>query len=116
MIVFLAQLLTANGVNVLIAATGSRREYRAGARRRIGRFAEVHVDCPTEVCRRRDPKGLWKRAERGEIDALPGAGVRYEAPLSPDFRVDSDRMTVQEAGRQIFEGLLRKGYFGPAGA
>lgn len=62
MIVFLAKILTGNGVNVLITVTGSCRKYRAGARSGIGRFAEVHIDCPREVCRKRDPKGLWRGA------------------------------------------------------
>lgn len=111
MIVFLAGLLTENGVNVLIAATGSRRDYRDNGRSGIGRFAEVYIDCPREVCRARDPKGLWKQAERGEIHALPGAGIPYDAPQSPEIRVDSHRMTVREAAQHIFEGLFRKGFF-----
>jgi adenylylsulfate kinase len=111
MIVFLAELLTGNGVNVLIAATGSRREYRDSARSRIKRFAEIHIDCPQAVCQRRDPKGLWQRVQEGEIRALPGAGSLYEAPVSPDFRVDSSMMTIKEAGQQIFEGLCQKGFF-----
>jgi adenylylsulfate kinase len=112
MIAFLAGLLTANGVNVLIAATGSRREYRDNARSGIERFVEVHIDCPKVVCRERDPKGLWQRAEKGEIHALPGAGTDYEAPLFPDIRVDSSMMTIQEAARHIFRGLYQKGFFG----
>ena len=111
MIIFLADLLTGNGVNVLIAATGSRREYRDSARSRIKRFTEAHIDCPREVCQRRDPKGLWRRVEKGEIRALPGAGIQYEAPLSPDFRVDSSIRTIKEAGQHIFEGLRQKGFF-----
>jgi adenylylsulfate kinase len=112
-IVFLAELLTGNGVNVLMAATGSRREYRENARSRIVRFAEVHIDCPVEVCRQRDPKGLWQKAERGEIDSLPGAGIPYEAPLSPDLKVDTSVMSINAAGRHIFDGLRRQGFFDP---
>ncbi len=111
MIVFLAGLLAENGVNVLIAATGSRREYREHARSQIRRFAEVHIDCPREVCQERDPKGLWQRAEKGEIQALPGASIPYEAPLFPDLKLDVHRMTVKEAAQHIFEGLFRKGFF-----
>ncbi|MFN2243769.1 MAG: adenylyl-sulfate kinase, partial [Anaerolineae bacterium] len=56
-VTFLAELLTANGVNVLIAATASRQAYRQAARERIARLAEVYVECPPDVCRARDPKG-----------------------------------------------------------
>jgi adenylylsulfate kinase len=110
-IVFLAELLTGNGVNVLIAATGSRRAYREEARIRLRRFAEVHIDCPIEECRKRDPKGLWKKAETGAIDSLPGAGMPYEAPLVPELRVDTSVMSIRDAGRHIFDGLRRRGFF-----
>ncbi|MFO7708809.1 MAG: adenylyl-sulfate kinase [Desulfobacterales bacterium] len=113
MVAFLAGLLTENGVNVLIAATGSRREYRDNARSGIGRFAEVHIHCPKVVCRERDPKGLWQKAEKGEIHSLPGVGIQYEAPLSPEIKVDSSIMTIKEAAKHIFEGLFQIGFIDP---
>jgi adenylylsulfate kinase len=104
-ITFLAELLTTNGVNVLIAATASQQAYRQAARERIARFAEVYVDCPPAVCRIRDPKGLWERADRGEIATLPGAGPVYEAPDAPEARVNTARHTPEEAARQILKHL-----------
>ena len=112
MIVFLADLLTRNGVNVLIAATGSRQAYRDRARLQIRHFAEVHIDCPVEVCRGRDPKGLWRRVATGEIQTLPGAGTPYEAPVAPDLKVDTSTMTIAEAARRIFDMLGKKGFLG----
>lgn len=111
MIVFLAELLTRNGVNVLVAATAPRQAYRDEARRRIRHFAEVHVDCPKDVCRARDPKGLWRKAERGEITTLPGAGAEYEAPALPDVRVDTARLTVAAAASRICEHLEGMGFW-----
>lgn len=108
--VFIAALLTRNGVPVIIAATGSRREYRDGARSHLPRFAEIHIDCPAKVCRQRDPKGLWRRAEKGEISALPGAGIRYEAPLAPELSVDSSVTSIDEAARHILGCLRQKGF------
>jgi adenylylsulfate kinase len=108
--VFIAALLTRNGVPVIIAATGSRREYRDGARSHLSRFAEIHIDCPAEVCRQRDPKGLWRRAEKGEISALPGAGIQYEAPLAPELSVDSSVTSIDEAARHILGCLRQKGF------
>jgi adenylylsulfate kinase len=109
-ITFLAVLLTTNGVNVLIAATASRRAYRHAARQRIARFIEVYVECPPEVCRARDPKGLWERADRGEIINLPGAGVLYEAPDAPEARVDTARHSAEEAARRILRRLDVRGF------
>jgi adenylylsulfate kinase len=110
-VTFLAGLLTDNGVNVLIAATASRRAYRQAARDHIPRFAEVYVDCSPEVCRARDPKGLWERADKGEITTLPGAGVLYEPPESPEVRVDTARLSIEEAADQIACQLNEQGFF-----
>jgi len=110
-VTFLAGLLADNGVNVLIAATASRRAYRQAARDRIVRFAEVYVDCSPEVCRARDPKGLWKRADEGEIMRLPGTGVPYEPPESPEVRVDTERLSIEEAADQIVCQLNEQGLF-----
>jgi adenylylsulfate kinase len=109
-ITFLAELLTTNGVNVLIAATAPRRAYRQAARERIARFAEIYVQCPPEICRARDPKGLWERADRGEITNLPGAGGLYEAPAAPESRVDTARHSAGEAARHILRRLDARGF------
>jgi len=111
-IVFLADLMTRNGVNVLIAATGSRQAYRDRARVQIQHLAEVHLDCPVEVCRNRDPKGLWRRVAIGEIQTLPGAGTPYEAPAAPDLKVDTSTMTIEETARRIFDMLGQKRFLG----
>ncbi|MGQ9648307.1 MAG: adenylyl-sulfate kinase [Thermodesulfobacteriota bacterium] len=112
-VAFLAELLTNNGVNILIAATASRRAYRELARSRIKRFAEVYIDCRVEVCKARDPKGLWGSAEKGEVTALPGTGVPYEAPESPEVRVNTTHLSIDEAARQIFNQLDGLGFFKP---
>ena len=107
----LAEMLTANGVNVLIAATASRQRYRQAARDRIARFAEVLVDCPPAVCRARDPKGLWERADRGEIAGLPGANAPFEAPHEPEARVDTVRHTPEKAAAHVLERLAENDFF-----
>jgi adenylylsulfate kinase len=109
-IAFLAELLTANGVHVLIAATAPRRAYRQAAREAIERFVEVYVECPPEVCRARDPKGLWERADRGEIATLPGVGTPYEAPDAPEVRVDTARFSAEEAAHCVQRQLDRAGF------
>lgn len=114
LIVFLAELLTRNGVNVIIAATGHRRVYRDAARREIPRFAEVYVACPAEVCRARDPKGLWAKADRGEIHHLPGADERYEAPLAPEVTVDSTAMSPDATAQAVLAALAARRFWSPA--
>ena len=108
-VIFLAELLTENGVNVLISATAPRRTYRDEARTRIKRFAEVYVECPEEICRKRDSKGLWKQAERWDITALPGAGVPYEPPGSPEVKVNTAQLSIEEAAHRTLGDLGRQG-------
>jgi bifunctional enzyme CysN/CysC len=72
-------------------------------------FAEVHVDAPVEECRRRDPKGLYRRASEGLINDLSGAGGAYEPPASPDLRVDTLQPLADGVSRviELVDGLLR---------
>ena len=111
MVIFLAELLTENGVNILISATAPRRAYRDEARKRIKRFAEVYVECPAEECRKRDSKGLWKRADKGEITGLPGAGVPYEAPDFPEVKVNTAQLSIEESAHHLLNELEKQGLF-----
>jgi adenylyl-sulfate kinase len=104
-LVRLAGLLTRDGVNVVIAATGNRRAHRECAARVLAPFAEVWVRCPLELCRERDPKGLYAAAATGAITDLPGAGAAYEPPLAPAATVDTDRQSVAEAVEAILAGV-----------
>lgn len=79
----LAALLARQGHVVLVAATAHRRAHRAGARAAAPRFLEVHVATPLAECERRDGKGLYARARRGELVSVPGIGEPYEAPEAP---------------------------------
>jgi adenylylsulfate kinase len=80
----LALVLAAEGLLVVVAATAHRRAFRDRVRARAGRFVEVLVDAPPEVCAARDPKGLWARARAGAAPDLPGAGAPYERPSAPE--------------------------------
>jgi len=102
----LAVWLTANGINVLIAATANRRTYRQAARDQIAHFAEVYVNCSAETCRQRDPKGLYAAAQAGRIDHLPGAGDMYEPPLQPEVVVNTDEVEPSAAVAHILTQLV----------
>ena len=111
-LVDLAEWLARSGENVLNAATGSRRCYREAARARLGpRFAEVWVRCPAEICRARDRKGLYSRADTGVMHGLPGVDEQYEAPLAPELVVDTDRRTPEQAVEAVLTSIafLRAG-------
>lgn len=112
-LVFVADLLARHGVVVVVAATAHRRSYRDRARRRLPRFAEIHVRCPLEVCRRRDPKGLYARSDLGMVTSLPGVQEPYEAPLHPDAVADTERGSPTETAAGVLRQLERTGLIPP---
>lgn len=81
----LAALLAGQGLTVLVPATAHLRRFRARARRLAPVYVEVWVRTPPEVCARRDPKRLYRRARAGLAPTLPGVGVAYEEPRNPQL-------------------------------
>ncbi|MGE5174983.1 MAG: adenylyl-sulfate kinase [Hyphomicrobiales bacterium] len=114
-LIHVASLLARHGVPVVIDATGSRRAYREEARRRIARFAEVHVDCPPDVCAARDPKGIYRRARAGEAAGVPGLDAPYEEPERPDLTVRGDGDDPEEAAGAVVALLRARGFLEPEG-
>ncbi len=74
-----------------------------------GRFFEVHVDCPLEVCKERDTKGLYAKAEKGEIANFTGVSAPYEAPEDPEIVVHTDTDDVEACVDQIVATLEAEG-------
>ncbi|MCD6479569.1 adenylyl-sulfate kinase, partial [Candidatus Bathyarchaeota archaeon] len=87
---------------------------REAARNIIGEdFIEVYVKCSLETCIKRDPKGLYKRALRGEIPNMTGIGDVYEEPPNPDVVVDTENHTAEENARRVISRLEELGYLDP---
>lgn len=109
-IAFVCQLLSRNGIVAIAAAISPYRETREDARRMIGDFVEVYVRCPIAELTRRDVKGLYAKALRGEIAHFTGVSDPYEAPEHPDVLVDSSLETVQQSLARILAHLEGRGY------
>lgn len=109
-IAFVAQLLTRNDVPVLVAAISPYEAIRQQARAQIGNFVEVFVECPISELTRRDVKGLYEKALRGEIANFTGVSDPYEIPTNPDVIVHTDRETVEESLAKIVSKLEELGY------
>lgn len=104
---FLAQLLTKNGVVVLVSAISPYREVRNEVRESVGRFLEVYVNAPLEVCETRDPKGLYKRARAGEFRSFTGIDDPYEPPIVPDLECRTDLETVKESLDKVVGAVMQ---------
>jgi len=107
---FVANLLTRNGVAVLVSAISPYKEARDQVRRRIIDFVEVFVDVPLEVAAERDVKGLYKKAFAGEIEQFTGVSDPYEPPVAPDLVLKTDEETPEESARKVIEKLEFFGY------
>ena len=79
-----------------------------------GRFFEVYVRCPLAECRRRDPKGLYARAQRGEIADFTGVSSPYETPAAPEIVIDTTRTPPDDAARAIAAALTAGGIIAAA--
>jgi adenylylsulfate kinase len=95
-IAWVAKVLARNGTTVITAAISPYRAARDRARRDIGQFVEVYLKCPVATCIRRDVKGLYAKAIRGELLHFTGVSDPYEEPLHPEVTVETDRQTPGE--------------------
>ncbi|MFB7514677.1 adenylyl-sulfate kinase [Streptomyces sp. NPDC056144] len=110
---FVAELLASHGVKVLVPVIAPYADSREAVRKRHAAegtaFVEVHVATPVEVCSVRDVKGLYAKQAAGEISGLTGVDDPYEAPETPDLRIESQDQTVQESAAQLHALLTERG-------
>ncbi|MCW2276795.1 adenylylsulfate kinase [Heliophilum fasciatum] len=108
---YVARLLARHGVAVITAAISPYRETRETVRELHGNnFIEVYVQASVEACAKRDVKGLYQRALRGEIPQFTGVSDPYEAPLQPEVTVVTERETVAQSLAKILAYLEQAGY------
>jgi adenylylsulfate kinase len=109
---WVASRLTRHGAAVIVSAISPYREARQKARNMVeqhGQFIEVFVDASVEECARRDVKGLYERAFRGEIKEFTGVSDPYEPPESPEIRIESEHEEPSESAERIVALLEEQG-------
>ena len=106
-----ARLMVDAGLIVIVSFISPSRSGREEARARFapGEFLEVFVDTPFEECLKRDVKGLYAKAMRGEIKSFTGLDSAYEAPTQPDIRIQTIGRTAQACVNQLM--LTTRGLF-----
>jgi bifunctional enzyme CysN/CysC len=106
-----ARLMADAGLIVLVSFISPFRSERRMARELLetGEFLEVFVDTPLEVAETRDPKGLYRKARRGELKNFTGVDSPYEPPEFPELRLDTTMLTPEQAGEAILKRLEHAG-------
>jgi len=107
-----AKLFREAGIINMTAFISPYKKDRLAARNLSGddSFIEVFVDCPVEVCERRDPKGAYAKARQGLIKEFTGVSAPCEPPDNPEIHLHTDRMSVEECVDVIMNYLIAHGY------
>jgi adenylylsulfate kinase len=98
---YMASRLAAHGVTVVASFVSPYRESREFIRKLCPNFTEIYVATPLEECERRDVKGLYARARRGELRNFTGIDDPYEIPEHPELTLDTGNATVEQCVAQV---------------
>jgi len=111
----MTKLFVDAGIIAMTAFISPYRKDRDRVRDLVGtdRFFELFVDCPTDVCAVRDPKGLYEKAKAGIIKEFTGISAPYEAPENPELVIHSDRIGPMEAAEMVLEILRERQILSP---
>jgi bifunctional enzyme CysN/CysC len=106
-----ARLMVDAGLIVIASFISPYRSERRTVRSLVepGEFFEVFVDAPLEVAEARDPKGLYRKARRGELVNFTGVDAPYEAPEAPELHLETDRLTPEESVDRLVDALVTAG-------
>lgn len=112
-----AALFADAGLVTLAAFISPYRADRQAARDKVpsGRFVEVFLDVPLEVCESRDPKQLYSRARAGNITDFTGISAPYETPMYPELTLHTHQISVQECVERVAKCLVDRGLVNPVG-
>jgi adenylyl-sulfate kinase len=109
---WVASRLTRHGAAVIVSAISPYAETRRKARELVeefGPFVEVHVAASVDECARRDVKGLYEKAFRGEIKEFTGVSDPYEDPADPELRIETEEHEPEESARIVLDKLEQLG-------
>ncbi|MEO9805411.1 MAG: adenylyl-sulfate kinase [Reichenbachiella sp.] len=97
------------GTVVLTAFITPFKEERDKVRKKMGnKYVEVFVNCPIEECEKRDVKGLYQKARKGEIKNFTGIDSPFEVPENPDVEIKSHKLTVEQGVQKIYDHIIEK--------
>jgi len=105
---FIAQLLEKHDVTVIVSAISPYKNIREEIKAGSINFVEIYCDCPLEELKKRDPKGLYKKVENGEIENFTGISDPYEIPERPDIHLKTNELSINECLVIIIDELNKR--------
>ncbi len=109
-VTFVARLLQKQGVITLSSFITPYQSQRDYIREQVEDARVVHVHAPVEVCKERDPKNMYHKAEAGEIEGFTGVSAPYEEPPAPALRLDTHEETIEESAEKVLNYLEEEGF------
>jgi adenylylsulfate kinase len=104
-----AKILASQGVVTFVSAITPRGELRDLARGLLGNdIFEVYIKASYEACEKRDVKGLYAKAARGEIQHFTGKDGSFEPPVNPDLVIDTEKTTIEDAAFELLEAIRER--------
>ncbi len=107
---FVAKMLAQNGIIVLASFISPYQKQREELRKKIDNFIEIYVNAPLKICEKRDVKGLYKKAKRGEVKNFTGIDNPYESPQKPEIELKTDHESKQESVEKVINYLQKNKY------
>ncbi len=106
----IGKLFVQTGVVTLACFVSPTNDIRQMAREIVGEedFLEVYISTPIEECERRDVKGLYARARKGEVKNFTGISAPFEAPVSPDIAIDTSKIPLEESVRTLTDLIIKR--------
>ena len=105
---YLASILEKNGVSSVASFISPYKESRDFVKQNVKNFIEVYIKASIEVCMKRDKRGMYEKALKGEIKNFTGISDVYEEPQNPDIIVDTEELSPNEAAEKIYNYLKQK--------
>ncbi len=102
---YIAQMLSNNGVNTVSAFVSPYRSMRNFTRELCENFIEIYVECDVKECTRRDVKGMYAKANKGEIKDFTGVQDPFEAPDNPELTINTEKETVEDSVKKVINYL-----------
>lgn len=110
-LVYLSNKSASQGFNVIVSALTAHERARKYVRENIKKLVTIFLECSIEECARRDPKGLYKKAQNGGIETVVGFGSTYDVPEGINLTINTENASIEESANKVIDFMIENGIF-----